>query len=576
MKTILIVPIVLGAFLSSSNACSVTVCNQSSESLNINSSSLGSTVWLGRISANQCNSFNHNAATNDLIAQSTISHHGSMKFFPKWCGFVYNICGVKVTNHSSKTIFAHLPGQRRVAPALPNPGEAHADIGYSPYVPPFEAREALGSPGETLSIKHRDTNEVLYSSVVLECPGNRDYYDVMPTTNPTLSPTGSPSLRPSLSPTHGPTTIPTKAPSLRPTKTRTLAPTLSPSQSPTASPTQSPTKSPQQQQQALAPIRINAGSTLPNDTWLKDTEYVTQGAMFEGCGVFLFCSQRYGKTVEFSIPVVKGQNYKVRFLFYEVFCKLCYTGVYIHVVSFLSRSEIYSTADFAAGARVFDILIDNEIALADIDIFGEVGFGVWHTVEMEREASAVAMQIALQAKSGSAMINAIELLPIEKKSVEKVVEPVSKLFVERINCGGPDYVDTQQQLWSSDKFFTGGSSSMLTTTGDVVGTEDDNLYYSERFGSFGYEIPVPKNGSYRVTLMVAEIVKNQARQRLFDVNVEGHTYQSLDLFTLGGFTQSKALVFSGELDVTDGSVSIQFSSSGIGDPKLSAIQVEEM
>jgi Malectin domain len=71
-----------------------------------------------------------------------------------------------------------------------------------------------------------------------------------------------------------------------------------------------------------------------------------------------------------------------------------------------------------------------------------------------------------------------------------------------VNCGGGAYTDTQRRVWLADTYNEGG---LLFGTGkDILGTEDDELYRSHRWGQLTYKIPVPI-GSYEVVFHSAEI-----------------------------------------------------------------------
>jgi Malectin domain len=84
--------------------------------------------------------------------------------------------------------------------------------------------------------------------------------------------------------------------------------------------------------------------------------------------------------------------------------------------------------------------------------------------------------------------------------------PITPLFQPiLINCGSPNaYVDTSGRVWSSDTYFTGGSSFTRPSTWNISNTLDERIYQSERWGAFNYSIPVPP-GSYNVILHLAEI-----------------------------------------------------------------------
>jgi Malectin domain len=72
-----------------------------------------------------------------------------------------------------------------------------------------------------------------------------------------------------------------------------------------------------------------------------------------------------------------------------------------------------------------------------------------------------------------------------------------------INCGGEEYTDSQERIWQADKFNTGGAVSR--TGADILDTDSDELYRSERYGGeMTYSIPMGA-GIYTITLHFAEI-----------------------------------------------------------------------
>jgi Malectin domain len=71
-----------------------------------------------------------------------------------------------------------------------------------------------------------------------------------------------------------------------------------------------------------------------------------------------------------------------------------------------------------------------------------------------------------------------------------------------INCGGGAFTDTQRRVWMADKYNEGGQ--LYATGNEILGTEDDELYRSHRYGQLVYKIPVPL-GRYDVVLHSAEI-----------------------------------------------------------------------
>lgn len=107
-------------------------------------------------------------------------------------------------------------------------------------------------------------------------------------------------------------------------------------------------------------------------------------------------------------------------------------------------------------------------------------------------------------------------------------------LVAAINCGGPEYTDGSGVTYQADNSFTGGS--VYTTPAFIEGTADQTLYQSERWGEFSYNIPVPEQAWYLVTLKFAEIYPYAyAGSRKFTVVIEGQkVIMDLDLFPWAG------------------------------------------
>jgi hypothetical protein len=139
--------------------------------------------------------------------------------------------------------------------------------------------------------------------------------------------------------------------------------------------------------------------------------------------------------------------------------------------------------------------------------------------------------------------------------------------------------------WSEDRYFSGGSA--LNWSGDlgVAGTDDDQLYLTQRSGSgtgkkrgFSYAIPLEQSGTYLVRLYFAEPYwgaaggpEGQKGQRVFSVAAEGETpLQDLDVYAEAG--SLTALVKEFQVTVDDGELDLRFTASK-GEPIVAAIEV---
>ncbi|WP_437806842.1 glycoside hydrolase family 11 protein [Sorangium sp. So ce1078] len=121
--------------------------------------------------------------------------------------------------------------------------------------------------------------------------------------------------------------------------------------------------------------------------------------------------------------------------------------------------------------------------------------------------------------------------------------------------------------YQADKYARGGSSN--STQDSVVGGQ---LYQTERYGSFSYEVPVTANGRYTVKLHFAEIVQSSAGSRSFSVAVEGNTVISnLDLYAEVGHDVGYTETFA-DIAVNDGSVTIELIE-GIENPTIAGFAI---
>ncbi len=146
----------------------------------------------------------------------------------------------------------------------------------------------------------------------------------------------------------------------------------------------------------------------------------------------------------------------------------------------------------------------------------------------------------------------------------------------RVNAGGPQYADSQGNVWSADENYTGGTAAVTnsTITGALPGAGDQSLYQTQRYGNpFSYVFNVPA-GSYQVTLKFAETYWTAVGQRVFNVSINGNTVlNNFDIFqTAGG--QDKAIdeVFN-NISPSGGAITIQFGPASADNAVVQAIQI---
>jgi hypothetical protein len=156
--------------------------------------------------------------------------------------------------------------------------------------------------------------------------------------------------------------------------------------------------------------------------------------------------------------------------------------------------------------------------------------------------------------------------------------------VARVNAGGPE-VELDGVVWSADTRYKSGRRSSHPDDRDVLGTEADVLYLTQRVGKpeadrqFRYEIPVPTDGTYALRLHFAELsepadapLDAAVGKRLTTVNLEGGEPELID-FDAALFGGSGAVaIVTVEAVVDDGKLTIAFTASK-GVPTIAAFEV---
>ncbi len=133
--------------------------------------------------------------------------------------------------------------------------------------------------------------------------------------------------------------------------------------------------------------------------------------------------------------------------------------------------------------------------------------------------------------------------------------------------------DSSGRSWSPARGFVGGRQWRTKPGTKIARTKDDVLYRTERVGMTRFHEPVA-DGTYKVTLRLAEIYWNAPGRRVFDVKAEGSpVLKDIDIFAAVG--KNSAYDRSFRVKVTDGSLSLRFSSTA-SVPKVSAISIQRL
>jgi hypothetical protein len=145
----------------------------------------------------------------------------------------------------------------------------------------------------------------------------------------------------------------------------------------------------------------------------------------------------------------------------------------------------------------------------------------------------------------------------------------------RVNAAGGAYTTVEGAAFTADAHVSGGSTFNVGGQ-QILNTEDDVLYQTERYGNFTYNFPVA-NGNYQVVLHFAEIYfgidgRAGVGARVFDVKIENNTVlDNYDIMATAGATLT-AQQENFYVAVADGQLTVQFINV-VNNAKISVIEI---
>lgn len=153
-----------------------------------------------------------------------------------------------------------------------------------------------------------------------------------------------------------------------------------------------------------------------------------------------------------------------------------------------------STGNGGEGARLMSVRANGKPLLSRFDVVADAGESrsadvkVFPDIAPDRDGQ---LHLDFAPEPGSqATLSAIEILP----GVHGHMRPV------RILARQTPYYSNDSHWWSPDAWFEGGQ--LATYASPVTGTDDPELFDSERWGHFSYAIPAAP-GKYTITLYFA-------------------------------------------------------------------------
>lgn len=146
------------------------------------------------------------------------------------------------------------------------------------------------------------------------------------------------------------------------------------------------------------------------------------------------------------------------------------------------------------GSRIMSVSVNGRPVLTNFDVMADAGASRTADVKVFTDitpANDGKVHLKFASVSGGATLSAIEILP----GVRGRVRPV------RIVTRTSPYYSIDSRWWGPDNYYKGGQLAESQEAAD--GTEDPELYQTERWGNFSYAIPVPP-GKYDVLLHFVE------------------------------------------------------------------------
>lgn len=153
-----------------------------------------------------------------------------------------------------------------------------------------------------------------------------------------------------------------------------------------------------------------------------------------------------------------------------------------------------SLASGGEGSRIMSVRANGQVLLSGFDVVADAGSDRTADVKVFPDIQPAAdgkLHLEFQAENGQpAILSAIEILPGIRSSIRPV----------RVLARQTPYYSNDSHWWSPDSYFDGGQ--LASYAAPVNGTDDPEMYETERWGNFSYAVPVAA-GKYSVALYFA-------------------------------------------------------------------------
>ncbi|HEV2134588.1 MAG TPA: malectin domain-containing carbohydrate-binding protein [Terracidiphilus sp.] len=143
------------------------------------------------------------------------------------------------------------------------------------------------------------------------------------------------------------------------------------------------------------------------------------------------------------------------------------------------------------GSRIMNVRANGQPLLSDFDVLADAGASNTADVKVFPDMSPGEdgmLHLEFSGENGQpAILSAIEILP----GIRGHMRPV------RVLSRQTPYYSNDSHWWSPDSYFAGGQ--LATYTAPVAGTDDPEMFETERWGNFSYAIPVSP-GKYSLAM----------------------------------------------------------------------------
>lgn len=233
------------------------------------------------------------------------------------------------------------------------------------------------------------------------------------------------------------------------------------------------------------------------------------------------------------------------------------------------------------GRRVFDVTAEGRPFIGEADPVADAGHRIGGEISGVVEVTDGRLDLSFVNRADRAQISAIEVTYFsstqaatpDSGAVPSQGVPTWESYSNRVTASADGITDRAGHTWSArpTRFGAPNISSGLAGK-EVEGTDDDELYRTNGWGSVGYLLDVPEAATYHVRVLMAEDFFREPGARVFDIVAEGKTVAAnVDIVKAVG-DKGRAYDLTVDVPVTDGELSLKFVAR-VNNPLVSAIEV---